>query len=487
MAERFVLIFPRTTLLDRFKQAPTVPLPILAACRGLPPDVEPLLIDQRFEPDWRARLAAILERGDVIGVGLSVLTGHPIAPALEISRFVRQRAPGVSVVWGGKHPTLFPEQTARSPHVDVAVRREAEAVLPSLIEALRGQCDLADVPGVAFKRGNEVVRNPDAPYVDLNELPQVPYNLLDKAIYSPPGKSTTVFVETSRGCLKRCGYCYHSGAGTTKWRALEPERAVEQMLAVQREFPNLGLLEVVDDSFFHDLQRGLRIMELKIERGPQVPMQLQGVEVRNVALMNDEQLALLARAGVRRVDLGVESGSDRVQKLINKGVDLESARTQLVRLRRAGIIPWCNLILGFPDETAQERRSTVLFARDALRINPQTQISPIYSYTPYPGTKLFERARELGASYPEDIEGMAGFHWSNPQVPWIDERTRRELGRLYFYSIFIDGKIAHYHSNTLVRLAARLFRPVARYRLFRHRLGLPLAKWAFELAFGKDY
>jgi hypothetical protein len=100
---------------------------------------------------------------------------------------------------------------------------------------------------------------------------------------------------------------------------------------------------------------------------------------------------------------------------------------------------------------------------------------------------LFDRAVELGYRAPSALAEIAATSWRRPGTPWLSPRKQAFLDRLYFYSIFIDGKVAFYRPDAISRLVARLLRPIARLRLRRRFFAVPIEKWLFERVAGEDY
>src|SRR3989338_9596673 len=105
---RILLIFPKLGSYDRIVK--DLPLSLIYAARMVQREgFDVALIDQRLQKDWQKAVAGELSKGPLL-VGISVMTGMPIAYALEISRFIKEHS-RIPVVWGGVHPTIMPEQT----------------------------------------------------------------------------------------------------------------------------------------------------------------------------------------------------------------------------------------------------------------------------------------------------------------------------------------------------------------------------------------
>ena len=124
MNRNVVLLHPRVGDMDQFREQPSPPLGLLCAAANVAADLEVRLVDQRTDKAWRSRLAGAID-GGTVAVGITTFTGGMIRNALEAAREVK-RLRDVPIVWGGIHPSLLPEQTARHELVDYVVEGEGE-------------------------------------------------------------------------------------------------------------------------------------------------------------------------------------------------------------------------------------------------------------------------------------------------------------------------------------------------------------------------
>ena len=161
---RIVLYNPRAVFY-------TMPLALVALASALDRSrFEVVIIDGRLESD---PLARVLEATDgALCLGISVLTGAPIHDALSVSRAVKARRPGCTIVWGGWHPSLFARECLREPAIDVAVVGQGEQTLAEIaLRLLEGQ-SLTGCPGTVVRDGAEIVTAPPRPLADLNGMPR---------------------------------------------------------------------------------------------------------------------------------------------------------------------------------------------------------------------------------------------------------------------------------------------------------------------------
>jgi len=468
-----------TNIFDAGKSRPTPPLSLLAAVRLAGRDHEVRIVDQRLPRDWRLELREALARRPLF-VGLTSVTGSQLNHALAAARLAKKLAPSTPVVWGGIHATLFPEQVLAEPTVDIVVRGEGEQSLAELAEALAAQRGPEGIAGLSYRDGENVTHEPERPFVDLAAMPDVDLDL-------PPGGDhffiegrAATYVETSRGCPMGCAYCYNAVFHHRRWRGEAADVVLERWRRLRRDRPHLAHLSIVDDNFFGKKARAIELAEGLVREGAPFRYQVQGAEVAMLDGFTDDELDLLARSGCVRLDMGVESGSERLLKEVNKQLRPEQVLRLNRRLARRGITAWYNFLGGMPGETKDDLAAGFDLMLRLLAENPRALVSPFYLYAPYPGTVLFERSRTLGYQPPARLDGWAGLHDGRLAVPWIDAAHRRMLSGAYFASIFVDRKLQVYDTKPWYCLAARLYRPVARWRLARRFFRLMPEKWLFQ-------
>lgn len=480
-----VLVQPMTNVFDAGKLRPTPPLSLLAAVRLAAARQSVRMVDLRAQPDWRQQLSLLLAQKPLL-VATTSVTGSQLNSALEIVRYIKKTSPQTAVVWGGVHATLFPDQVLAESSVDFVVRGEGEQTLAELADALAAGNGAAGIAGVSYRRNGEIRHEPERPFIKLEELPDVDLGLAPGGDYFLVEGRPATYVETSRGCPMKCAYCYNAAFHHHRWRGEAPQSVLARWRRLRRQRPHLVHLSIVDDNYFGKKGHALTIAEGLLDDRSPFTYQVQGAEVAVLAKMSDEELALLKKSGCVRLDMGVESGSRRMQSAIEKHLDPDEVVALNRRLARAGMVGWYNFLSGLPGETEDDLKASLALMLRLLADNPAALVSPFYLYAPYPGTALFEKARGLGYCPPERLDGWAGLHSGAAPVPWIDRRRRRELAAVYFASIFVDRKLEVYDTHFLYRWAARLYRPVARWRLRRRFFRLMPELSIFKTFFNID-
>lgn len=459
---RIVLFQPRVGYMDNMRSKPALPLSLLHGASLASPKYETVLIDQRVQEDWKARLEREM-KADPLMVAITCYTGPMVSRAVQAAATARAANPEVPIVWGGVHVGLLPEQSLRHPLVDIVVRGEGEQSLLDLADVLASGRDLSEASGISFLDGDRYVATPAAPYLDLSTAPEIPYELVDVRDYMPLYEGRrSLYMESSRGCPFACTYCYNVYFNDRKWRAQSPERVLERVRYVRDKF---GVQDVyfTDDDFFINPKRSRAIIEGLCEID--VTWQVQGSDIVCISKMDRDYLRMLERSGFRRFTIGIETGSPRMRKLLRKEGSVEDIVETFKRLADFPFIIFGSFIANTPGETLEDIRQSVELMAELHRVNPNFRNSPVYQYLPFPGTPMFDQAVEAGFQPPESLEGWARFSYESNAFVQIGSQDPKFYERLYVATLFNDRKVDEYTVPWWMRLGALLYRPIAKQRL----------------------
>lgn len=385
---RVLLIYPAADTQD----LNLVPLSLLYVARPLIEDgIEVDIIDQRFEKDFYGRLIDLLSK-DPICVGINCITGPQIEQIVKISAFLRKvsKAP---IVLGGPHPTLLPEQTLESPFVDYVVIGKGEAPFLNLVKALRDGTSLERVSRVGYKWNEKMVINNG--FVEDIAIRDVPYRLVSRY-----GRFSTVPILSSYGCPNNCAFCVEKILHPT-YHELPLTDVLSLLEGAIRLRPQL--ITFIDDNFLVNRRRLVNLFTLCAQRDLRFPWLCTG-RVDTVMGLSDELLAFLKERGMVAIYFGIESGSQKILKLINKGITPGMVLDLNQRLRRERILAHYSFMAGFPTETGEDIQETIQLMKRLKKENPKAVIWKMNRYTPYPGTELFDLAVQNGFKPPEKFE-----------------------------------------------------------------------------------
>lgn len=440
-----------------FLAPPTLPLGLLSLSSSLAEEGFGVkIIDGVVKKDWKKILKSELQENPVC-IGVTSMTGPQIKNALEISRFVKENS-DAPVVWGGVHASLLPKQTLENPYIDFVVKGEGEVTFCELVKALKKGKSLKGVKGVWYKKAGKIYNNPDRPFVDLNKLPELSYQFVNPKDYVTKGAELNI--ESSRGCANKCAFCINQSFNFGKKRALNVDKVIGR-IKYTTDFFKCNMIHFIDLNFFSDLKRVKDIAERIAVELPDVSWEGQG-HTNDLTKLNKNYIGLLERSNCRVIEVGVESGSPRMLKLLKKNLSLNSVLSFNKVLRSSSIAPKYFFMCGFPTETDVDLQKTIGLVLKLLKENKKAGIVAIFCYTPYPHTELFELSKKFGFRPPSNLEGWSGFNWDTLQLPWLTKRRKKRLERLFKMSIFLGDK--SFKLSTFGFLI-KIFRPVIKYKL----------------------
>jgi len=374
-------------------------------------------------------------RPDVVGI---TCVSALLASALSAARLVKAYARAIRVVAGGVHPSVRPQDLLDSSDVDVVVRGEGIWTMAELVRAFESGSPIGDIRGIVYKTDGKTIHTPDRPPVrDGDAMPFPARHLVDTRRYrmSPDFSMRRPFdiVFTSFGCPYRCIFCASQSVIGGLFRPRTVLSVMEEIDGMVRRVPIRSLL-VGDDNFGVRRERALEFCALYQSRGyhRRIPWQ---VSIR-VDCVDPEMLKAMKRSGCFIVSFGIESGVPRLLEKLRKGITLEQSEAAVRYAKEAGLRTRGTFILGIPTETREESLETIRFSRRL----PLDQVRFALA-TPFPGTELWDIAREEGAPRVEDwmsLSLMAGYRSGPPPYTPVgrDPEDLKRLQRKANFSFF---------------------------------------------------
>jgi anaerobic magnesium-protoporphyrin IX monomethyl ester cyclase len=475
MAGRVVLFFPSYC---SDEAAPPLALIHLAAplvAQGY----EVTIVDSAVVEDPVA--AVLAECAGALCVGISMVTGPMITEAVAVAQAVRALHPELPIVVGGWHASILPEQTLRAACVDAVVKGQGEITFREIVARYAaGERDLAGIPGCLYKKDGQVIWNADRGYTDINALPRRPFDLVDfEAYVRKCGGLRWLLYCTSHGCPWDCSYCSNASVYGRNWKPLLAETAVAEMAELERRY-GLKVIDIIDDNYLVRRERAVAIAEGLLGAGTRFAYYMQ-TRTDQVDRLPDAELALLAQSGLRRIFFGLESGSPKVMRSVNKRLDLETAYRTAARCRKVGIRPSFNLIFGLPEEEEEDLQATLAVVDRIGRANPDADFfTNIFS--PYPGSPIWPLALARGVEEPRTLEEWAAFHPRIQTLPWLSGERHARIQRLReFIRIGYSARqMVVEQPRGLKGAARRTLRSAARWRLRKSTTAFPVEVWALR-------
>jgi anaerobic magnesium-protoporphyrin IX monomethyl ester cyclase len=418
----------------------TMPLALVAIGSALDPArYEVIIVDGRFEAD---PVRAVLQHLDArtVCLGLTVLTGAPIRDALLVTRAVHAAHPELPIVWGGWHPSLFPLDCLEEEGVTATVLGQGEDTFRELIERFVEGRPIDGVAGCAHRLEGRLVAEAKRQMRDINDLPHHDYGLIDvERYFAAKGRRQLDYI-SSQGCRFRCTFCADPFVYGRAWSGIAAARMGEELEHLWRRH-HFDDLNFQDETYFTHSDRVAAVCEEILRRGLTFTWAATMRADQGVRLA-EKDWALCKRSGLRRVMVGVESGSQAMMDWLKKDIKLEQVfetAEHMVRHQIAGIFPF---IVGFPDESDASVEATLTVIERLRRMSPDFEVS-VYFYQPYPGSPIADIAWKRGYRRPSRLSDWADFDYVGSRGPWVTQAKWDRVQRFTFYQKHAFGRKRH--------------------------------------------
>jgi radical SAM superfamily enzyme YgiQ (UPF0313 family) len=404
---------------------------------------EARLLDLCFSSDVEADISQCVKAFRPEAVGISVrntddcyfASGGFFLPAVrEIVESLR-RAAGVPLVMGGVGFSVMPEAVMRFCGVEYGIAGEGEEAFPRLLEAFRTGSDLGQVPGLLWRDGETLRRNP-ASDLDLAHAPSRTRSLADNSRYFLEGGQAGF--ETKRGCPMGCIYCADPVSKGRRLRVRPPRLVAEELAALLRM--GIDAFHTCDCEFNIPGEHAKAVCREIVSEG--MGNRIRWYAYCSITPFDVELAGLMREAGCAGIDFGTDSGSDDILHGLGRHFRARDIIKTAALCRSAGIPFMCDLLIGGPGETKETIRESVdLFKRigaDCVGVSLGTRI--------YGGTPLAEMVRAQGPL--EENPALHGGTTDNPDF----------LKPVYFLSPDAGGDVVSF-MNDLVAGDRRFFLP----------------------------
>ena len=273
---------------------------------------------------------------------------------------IKSVASEIITVVGGPHPDLYPKETIEIPGVDYVMVGESEKSFNQLIKYLKEKnfSALDTLPNLLTKNNpTKVVRREKIE--NLDELPFPAREFLNHKKYSSilAKNNPITTVISSRGCPYRCYFCSNIESGQ-RVRYRSAKNVVDELQEIGERF---GIYDILffDELFTSNRQRVLDICEEIIRRGLKIRWHCRS----RADVLDEELVKKMKKAGCRLIQFGIETGNQRLQKVINKNLNLEKVRQTIKMVYDNGIYTYADFMFGLPTETEEETKNTLEYAK----------------------------------------------------------------------------------------------------------------------------
>lgn len=434
---------------------------------------------QIFQESVKKQSQRILkEKPDFIGItATSVAIKNAAQLAKELK--IKTKAP---IILGGPHLTAVPKKTMKLfPQFDVGVIGEGEETLPELLLALGKERNtskvkpgdilgLKEISGLIFRKNRKItITSLRKPVQNLDTLPFPAFDLLPD--FKHYGGSQfiefdvrpTFRLVTSRGCPFHCTFCDKSVFGKT-FRAHSPENVL-RMIKILYDDYGIRHLYFSDDTFTLDKKRIFKLCQLLEKEKLDLTWDCN----TRVDTVDLPLLRQMKKAGCTYIAFGIETGSQKILDILNKGTTLEQIKKACEQTVKAGIKIRGNFIMGNPGETKKTIGETIKFAKSL----PLATFKMSF-FTPFPNTEIYDEIGKWG-TYKEDWSKLSKY------TPVFIPKglTQKELEQDYqkaYFSFYFRPKVVLDYASQLRNLVALKYAFKNFLILFRFLLGKTFKK-----------
>ena len=384
------------------------------------------------------KVAQFMAEGDI--AAFSSMTQYSTT-VQEIIANIRLINPNTYIVWGGIHAIIHPEDAIK--YADAVCTGEGEFAFETFLELFKDKKDYTTAPSFWFRKDNNVVKNRNLPLMapkEMDELPPLLYEDGEMIYHQGKGFKNILsndFIKYSGlgyvtiwsiGCPLMCTYCGNSkfieyDKGYKRLRHSSPRTIIDEIKRAISKQPHLSVIAFWDDSFmalpYAVLEEFCKLYKAEIK----IPFAVYGVIPNYV---REDKIALLLDAGMNRVRMGIQSGSENILEFYKRPTKLKRIKESTIILNKFKgymIPPSFDIIIENPVEKPEDTRATL----DMLHEMPRPFNLNIFSLRVIPNTQLAK-----------DIEGK-GF-----DVPSIKEDyftgINRTMGNILVYALAV-GKV----------------------------------------------
>lgn len=371
-------------------------------------------VSSRITDEDVGAIADTLSKSDVIGLASMSEYASQVKAVIAA---IRQRNPSAYIIWGGVHAMSDP--TDAIAHADAVCTSEGEFVFPELLRRIRDGKDFKDIGNFWFRKGNEIIKTPAIPLLTPDELTELPMPVYgeNEVIYKAGSGHFRELTASdyldldalsyntvwSRGCPFMCSYCGNTvllsiDKGYGKVRHSTVDHVIAETKNAIARFPHISSVAFHDDCFISLSEDVLREFAVKWREQIGLPIAIHGVTPAHI---RKEKIEILLSAGLNRVRMGIQSGSDRLLKFYkrpNRAGLIKQATDILGEYSMLMTPPCYDMIFDNPIETKSDVDDTLRMIYEL----PRPFIMNIFSLRHIPNSELGKQLTALEV----DIEGI---------------------------------------------------------------------------------
>jgi anaerobic magnesium-protoporphyrin IX monomethyl ester cyclase len=366
------------------------------------------------------------EKPDIVGMTAFTME---IETVWKCARIIKEVNKNAVIVVGGPHITNDPIGTLENENIDFILKGEAEISFFKLIEEIKKEeKDFSNISNIGYMKDGEVIINKMEFYPDIDDLPFPDYKLIKFEEYPKlyfMKRYPVASIMTSRGCPYSCNFCSAPRTSGKKFRARSAKKIVEEIKFLKENY-KIKEFQIWDDNFTLNKQRVIDFCALLHQEKINLPWWCpNGLRIET---LDRNLIEKMYRAGCYSMTFGIESGSEKIQKDMNKNLDLQKTKEIIKIASDMGIRTQGFFILGYPTETREDILKTIKFSLEL----PLKRAS-FSLFQPLVGTEIYETLEEQGKLKSLDLNKC---EYSKTSIIPQGLKSAKELKNLQRKAIF---------------------------------------------------
>ncbi|MCP3876473.1 MAG: radical SAM protein [Desulfobacteraceae bacterium] len=312
-------------------------------------------------------------------VGISSLFTAYYNEAIKTAQTIKKFYPHCKIVLGGHHPTVFPEKALANNAIDFVLRGEGENSMVLLCQALKNDSDLKQVPGIAFKKNDDIFVSDPSWIDDFSALPTPAVHLINHTFYQRRNKQSIVIV-SSRGCPMQCSYCSVSASSSyAPFRQRKTEHVIQE-LEGQLKNHDIGFIDFEDENLCLNKQWFLKLFSKIKQLIAKKTIELRAMNGLYPLAMDEQIVSLMKNCGFKTLNLSLGSTSKEQLYKFKRADVRGSFETALELAQKYQLDCVSYIIAAAPGQTAQSS------LEDLLYLAQKRTLIGLSVYYPAPGS-----------------------------------------------------------------------------------------------------
>ncbi len=376
------------------------------------------------------KLEKIIEKKNPDIVGITFMTAN-IKEAENIASLVKKHNKDTTVITGGVHPSIMPQETLKNKNIDIVAIGEGEYTFLDIVNSIDKKKPLNKVKGIYYKNNGIIKKTEPRKYIEnLDELPYPARDLLPMNYYLSNIPEYPMIMPVTqlcviRGCPFNCSFCQPTSKKMfgTKVRSRHPENILDEIEYLIKKY-KLGAVNLNADTLTANKKWIYTFCDTIKERNLDFNWN-NGTRVNTVTR---DIIKKMSEAGCYFTQFGVESGSQRIlDKIMNKGITIKQTKNAFKWCHEFGIITGANIMIGSPTETRYDLYLTYKLLK---QIKPD--IISAYVTNPLPGTYLYDYAKSKNLIKTNDLTKLQR-HSTGTMKREIDDEDIEKYTKLLWY------------------------------------------------------